>query len=157
MPSFVRRHLVPADLLLLAGIDAGGKHGSKRLAAEADADHRRAFLDGRLDGCELLLQKGIAVDLIDADRTAEHDEEIGILGRGEIVDAGFEIVKRDAAISEHALERAGILEGDMTYGDGVAHLVHRSLLRGTIFRCIATKRKQLQRSPHWFANQSGIA
>ena len=68
-----------------------------------------------------LLEERIAVDLVDADRAAEHDEEIGVLGGTEIVDAGFEIAERDAAILQHAFQGAGILEGDMAYGDGVLH------------------------------------
>lgn len=106
---------------MLAGIDARGEHRGERLAAEADADHRHAFLHRRLDGRKLLLDEGIAVDLVDADRAAEHDEKVGAVRRGEIVDAGFEITKRDAAILQHGLERTRILEGDMAYGDGVLH------------------------------------
>jgi hypothetical protein len=83
-------HLVPAELLLLAGIDARRKHRGESLAAETDADRRHALLDCGFDGGELLLEKRIAVDFVNADRATEHDDEIGVPRRAQIVDAGFE-------------------------------------------------------------------
>src|ERR1700680_4494008 len=74
------------------------------------------------DGRELILDEGIAVDLVDADRATEHKQEVSVLGGGEVVYARFEIAERDAAVCEHAFQGAGILEGDMAYGDGVLHL-----------------------------------
>src|SRR5262245_64349184 len=83
-------HLVPAELLPAAGIDARREHGCERLAAETNTDGGNVLLHRRLDDGEFLLQQRIAVDLVDADRTAEHEEEVGRLGGVEIVDAGFE-------------------------------------------------------------------
>ena len=49
---------------------------------------RGAALQRSLDHGEFLLEEGIALDLVDADRAAEHDEEIGVARRRQIIDAG---------------------------------------------------------------------
>ncbi|MGD0531626.1 MAG: hypothetical protein ABSA62_04920 [Methyloceanibacter sp.] len=96
----------PVDLLGAARIDAAAERGRDRLRAEADADQRRAVPERRLDRGEFVSQEGVAGDLIDADRAAEHDEEIGALRVRQIVDARLQIAKRDATRSEDVLERA---------------------------------------------------
>ena len=111
-----------------AGIDARGEHGGERLRAETDADHGRALLDGSLDGLQLVLEEGIAVDLVDADGAAEHEKEIGVQRRRQVVSPGLQILEADAALLEHGAERAGILEGDMVDGDGILHDVPPSAL-----------------------------
>src|SRR5215471_10513939 len=125
---FGQHHLVPAELLLLARMDACRKNRSKRLAAETNPYRGHALLHRRFDSRELPLQEGIALDLVDADRSAEHDEEVGSLCRAEVVNTGLEVVEHNAAVLQHAGERAGIFESDVTNGDGV---LHDASLRGS--------------------------
>src|SRR5262249_23741294 len=104
----------PTDLLLAIRIDTGAEYRGERLPAEANADDWLAAGNRLLDNGELLLEERIAVDLIDADRRAEHDEDVGVLGRREIIDAGLQIAKLDAAAGNCVFQRAGILEGNVT-------------------------------------------
>src|SRR5262245_6573467 len=87
------RHLVPTKLLLASGIDPRRKHGGKRLTAETDADGGNVLLHRRLYDGEFLFEEGIALDLVDADRAAEHEEEVGRLGGVEVVRGRLEIAR----------------------------------------------------------------
>ena len=111
----------PADLLLARGIDAGAEHRGDKLRAEADADHGLAAGEHRLDHGELGAQERIAVELVDADRTAEHDENVGVLGLRQVVDASLQGAQRDAARGECIFQRARVLEANMSDGDGFFH------------------------------------
>src|SRR5262245_10686612 len=112
---------LPSLVSVAPGIDARREHGGERLAGETNADGGNVLLHRRLDDGEFLVEKRIALDFVDADRTAEHEQKVGHLGGVQIVDAGFEIAEGDAAVLKQPGQDARVLEGDMTDGDGVLY------------------------------------
>ena len=68
-----------------------------------------------LDQRDLFAEKGIERLVVDADRAAEHDEQVGriTLDSAEVVHAGFEVAHRNSARGEHRGEDAQVLEGDV--------------------------------------------
>src|SRR5262249_35786898 len=67
-------HRAPADLAVLAGIDAGPEDLRDQLRAETDAEDRTSGGDGLLDQGALGLQERMALGLVRPHRAAEHDD-----------------------------------------------------------------------------------
>ena len=67
-------------------------------------------------------EKGIERLVVDADRAAEHDEQVGriTLDGAEVIHAGFEVAHRNSARGEDRGEDAQVLEGDVADNRGRA-------------------------------------
>jgi hypothetical protein len=69
-----QRDRPPADLALLAGIDACAEHLGDQLRPEADAQDGPSGRDRLFDEGDLGAQEGVLVLLVGAHRAAEHDQ-----------------------------------------------------------------------------------
>src|SRR5579875_991020 len=116
-------HAGPPDLLESGAVDLGAEPARHQLCAEADAEHRLAHLESLLEQRDLGLEERIAVVLVDADRPAEHHQQIAIreLRGREIVGRRVAIARLVAARRQRRREGVEILEGDVADGDGRRH------------------------------------
>ena len=113
--------LVPAEFLFLSGKDPRAEDGSQRLGAEADAHRRRVLLHNLFDELHLILQKRIAIELVNADRAAKDEDKVRIERWRKIVASCLEIGQPNAALVEHGAERTRALKGHVVDRDGILH------------------------------------
>ena len=110
-----QRQRRPADLLDRTRRHPRAKRRRHHLRAEADAEDRLVGFDARGDRGDFAGDERIGFALIDADRTAEHDDEIGRDQRLRVerLDAGIVIANLIAARGDQRAEQTEILEGDV--------------------------------------------
>ena len=107
------------DFLHRSRRDARSKRRSHHLRAEANAEHRLIGLKPGLDGSDLAGDKRIGFGLVNADRPAQHDDEIGCDERAGVERLDARLVKADVVIAggEQRAEESKIFKSDVAHGD----------------------------------------
>ena len=119
------------DSLDRARRDARAKRRRHNLRAETNPQHRLVRFEAHRDRCNLVSDERIAVALVNADRTAEHDQQIGRQQRFRVerLDSGIVIADAIAARGNERPEQTEILEGHVAnrkaFFDHAAVLTHR--------------------------------
>src|SRR5258708_27101217 len=87
------------------------------------------------DEAELVLEEGIGRGLVDADRAAQPNHEIGVpeVAGVEVVEPGLAVADAEAALPQHRREAAEILERDVPDGERGGGLHQRLLSEGAAF------------------------
>lgn len=82
------------------------------MRAQTDPECRPADTDARGDGSQLLGEEGVGVFFVDSDRTAQHDDEVGVRERigGDWVDSGVEIGDLVAVLGQHGSDQSEVFE-----------------------------------------------
>src|SRR5215470_724733 len=113
--GFGERERAPAQLLALASIDASAERLRHDLRAEAETEHGAAVPQAAFDGGDLSLEERIVPRLVDADRSAQNDQQIRIdeIAGAEIVQAGVAISDGEAEFAQHRGKAAEVLERDV--------------------------------------------
>lgn len=109
----------------MAGIDPAAQHLGHELRAEANSNGRQSLAPPSLDQRDLPGDERIALRLVDPDRPAQDDQEIGVpdAGMGQVVDG--RLAERDvpARALHDRSEQAEILERDMAQSNGRSALL----------------------------------
>ncbi len=94
--------------------------GSDELSAKADAEDGFLGFESHPDGIEFRAEEGIGVRLVDANRTAEDDEQVaGLgLGRGKISRRCIDEVNGKTSPFEDRTQGAEIFEGNVLENNG---------------------------------------
>ncbi len=130
----------PADLLDTGRINSCAERAGDELGAKADAESRPAGARADFEKIKFLAEKWIFVLFISADGRAEHDDETGCDGFGEIAAANIAVTEVIAGPRQRRLEGTEILEMNMPY-DG------RGLYRHCVsFDLRATRRFERQKT-----------
>lgn len=91
------------------------------MRTEANAEDRCAARKLPLDEPEFARQKRVRRLLVCADRSAEHDDQIRRRDGGDIINAGVDHGYLVATFTQHGLERAEPLKGDVSKCDALLH------------------------------------
>ncbi len=85
------------------------------MRAKTNAERRLFRAQALADRGGLIDQPGIGLDLVNADRAAQHDQQIAVLHflDGKRLNAGREITNLEAKLGQEHPQNAQILEGDM--------------------------------------------
>src|SRR5215831_556140 len=123
--SLAELQLAPTDLLGGSRIDPRTERAGDQLRAETDAEGRARRGEAAFEERDLPAEKRVNGFFIGADRTAEHDDQVGRqrIDPVDIVDAGVAIADGIPIATQHAVERAEVLEMDMPDRD--RSLAHR--------------------------------
>ncbi|MNT06782.1 hypothetical protein D3C72_1414630 [compost metagenome] len=127
--GFGRRDRPPANLAR-ARIDARARRRRDQLRAQAGADHGPPRAEPLADDRDLGLQPRIGLGFIDADRPAQHHQQVRRIGRDQrqVVHAGLEHADLVPAVAHGIGNHAGMLERHMLdYVGAASGLGHRQL------------------------------
>ena len=108
-------HRRPADLLDGAGRNPRPERRRHQLRTEADAQYRLVRFEARADRRDLIADERIGIGFIDADRPAQHDQEVGRLQLCGIdaIDARLEIANLITALGNDRRQQVEIFKGDV--------------------------------------------
>ena len=110
-----------ADLLATTGGDVGTECARHQLRAEADAQRGPLLLQPTLQQRDAVVEEGIAINIVDADRAAQHDQQVGGFGGVERVDTGLQYLQLPALCRQQWLQGAEVFKGDVLQDDRVLH------------------------------------
>jgi hypothetical protein len=132
LPGRRQRDRSPPDFLRRAGRDLRSKRLGHELRAKTNTKRRAQSCKPAGDRAQLAGKKRVGIFLVDADRSAQHDQKVTALElRGlKSIHAGIKVSRFEPAPRKNGCQRAQILERNVTKNETCFHQGRRYWLGG---------------------------